>query len=454
MSSLIGPQQSTFIEGRQIIDGIIILNKVMHEAKNNKKPVLIFKADFEKAYDSVNWKFLDNMMSKFGFCPKWRTWIGECISSATVLILVNGSPTEEFQMEKGLRQGDPLASFLFLMIAEALNGLMMKAVEENLFQGVEIGRSGLKLTHLQYADDSIFFCEANEQNVMVLKSILRCFEMIFGLKVNFFKSSLIGLNVEKVNLEAYAEKLNCAIGKVPFKYLGLLIGSNPRRLSTWAPVIDIMKKRLSNWKRDSLSFGGRIILLNYVLSSILMYYFSTLKAPKQVTLLLTKLQRNFLWGGGENSRKTTWVKWETICNRKLEGGLGVKDLQKFNLALLGKWRWRFLLEKEALWKQVLEAKYTIDKSEMWEANKWDRLGSAWWRDLWKIEYAVDGKRGWFKEGVGKKVGEGKETLFWHEIWVGDKQLKEKFNRLFSLSKEKDVCIAYMGEWKNGEWTWN
>ncbi|GKV38790.1 hypothetical protein SLEP1_g46663 [Rubroshorea leprosula] len=103
---------------------------------------------------------------------------------------------------------------------------------------------------------------------------------------------------------------------------------------------------------------------------------------------------------------------------------------------------------------VLEAKYKIDKREMWEANKWDRLGSAWWRDLRKIEYEVDGKRGWFKEGVGKIVGEGKETLFWHEVWAGDMPLKEKFNRLFRLSREKDVCIADMGEWRNGELTWN
>ncbi|GKU93781.1 hypothetical protein SLEP1_g7347 [Rubroshorea leprosula] len=377
-------KKDLYEEGRQITDGIIIPNEVVHEAKSNKKPVLIFKADFEKAYDSVNWKFLDSMMSKFGFRPKWRSWIRECISSATVSILVNGSPTKEFQMEKGLRQGDPLAPFIFLMIVEAPNGLMLKAAEENLFQGVEIDRSSLTLMHLQYADDSIFFCEANEQNVMVLKSILRSFEMISGLKVNFFKSSLVGLNVDKVNLEDYAEKLNCATGKVPFKYLGVLIGSNPRRMSTWAPVIEIMKRRLSNWKRDSLSFGGRMILLNSVLSSILVYYFSTLKAPKQ----------------------------------------------------------------------VLEAKYKIDKREAWEANKWDRLGSAWWGDLWKIEFEVDGKRGWFKEGVGKIVREGKETLFWHEVWAGDMPLKEKFNRLFSLSREKDVCVADMGEWKKGEWTWN
>ncbi|GKV05161.1 hypothetical protein SLEP1_g17203 [Rubroshorea leprosula] len=383
MDSLIGPHQSAFIERRQITDGIIILNEMLHEAKSSKKPVLIFKADFEKAFDSVNWNFLDNMMGKFGFCHKWRLWIRECISSATVLILVNGSPTEEFQMEKGLRQRDHLAPFLFLMIAEALNGLMKKAVNENMFKGIEIGKSGLKLSHLQFADDSIFFSEATDQNVMVLKSVLRCFEMASGLKVNFFKSSLIGLNVEKNEMEIFANKLNCAIGQIPFKYLGVLVGSNPKRLSTWTLMIDTMRRRLSNWKRDTPSFGGRIILLNSVLSSISVYYFSTLKAPKQ----------------------------------------------------------------------ILEVKYGMDRRKVWDGSKWKGSCSTWWRNLWELDSAKGVKEGWFKEGVVKKIGEGKDMLFWHEKWVGDRSLKEKFNRLFNLSSEKDTCIADMGQWNNGEWTW-
>ncbi|GKU93106.1 hypothetical protein SLEP1_g6734 [Rubroshorea leprosula] len=286
MGLLIGLHQSAFIEGRQITDGIIILNEMVDEAKNSKKPILIFKADFEKAYDSVNWNFLNSMMNKLGLCPKWRNWIQECISSATVSILVNGSPTEEFLMEKGLQQGDPLAPFLFLIIAEALNGLILKAVEDNLFKGVEVGKSGLKISHLQFVDDSIFLCEAIDQNVATLKSVLRCFELLSGLKVNFFKSSLIRLNVETNDLDKFAEKLNCVTGQTPFKYLGVLIGTNPKRTSTWTSMVDTMRKRLSNWKRDLLSFDKRIIPLKSVISNIPVYYFSTLKAPKQSRVLL------------------------------------------------------------------------------------------------------------------------------------------------------------------------
>ncbi|GLT87533.1 hypothetical protein SLE2022_056120 [Rubroshorea leprosula] len=331
---------------------------------------------------------------------------------------------------------------------------MKKVVNDNMFQGIEVGKSSLKLSHLQFADDSIFFCEATKQNVMVPKSVLRCFELVSGLKVNFFKSSLIGLNVEKNDMEIFANKLNCAIGQTPFKYLGVLVGSNPKRLSTWTPMIDTMRKRLSNWKRDTLSFGGRIILLNSVFSSIPVYYFSTLKAPKQVILSLTKIQRNFFGAGGsEGSRKMAWVKWENICKRKIEGGLGVRELQKFNIALLGRWRWRLLEEKVALWKQILEVKYRMDRRKAWEGSKWEGSCSTWWRNLWELDSVMGVKEGWFQERVVKKIDEGKDMLFWHEKWVGDKPLKEKFNRLFSLSREKDACIADMGQWNNGEWMW-
>ncbi|GLT46093.1 hypothetical protein SLA2020_198760 [Shorea laevis] len=135
MNSIISCNQTAFIEGRQIADGIVITNEIIQEAKKSRRSTIIFKADFEKAYDSVNWGFLDYMMTRLGFNMQWRKWIMECLSSASVSVLVNGSPTEEYKMKKGLRQGDPLAPFLFLLVVEALNGLIMKAVEEKIFEG-------------------------------------------------------------------------------------------------------------------------------------------------------------------------------------------------------------------------------------------------------------------------------------------------------------------------------
>ncbi|GLT52165.1 hypothetical protein SLA2020_255190 [Shorea laevis] len=450
---VISPNQTAFIGGRQITDGIIITNEIIHEAKQSKKPMLVFKADFEKAYDSVNWELLAEMMNKLGFSTKWRAWIKECLSSATVSVMINGSPTKEFTISKGLRQGDPLAPFLFLMVAEALNGLISKATEEGLFKGVTVGELELNITHLQFADDSIFFCEASAKNVWMIKCILRSFELLSGLKVNFHKSALYGFNVDNGELLAFADSLNCLAGMAPFKYLGVLVGANPRKLSTWKPVIDCLRKKLSSWRCNSLSFGGRITLLNSVLACIPVYYFSSMKAPKQVLNLISLIQRRFLWGGNEEKNKISWVKWERVCRSRREGGLGVKDVGTFNLALLGKWRWRLLQEKGNLCRKVLEAKYKLTLKNEWEGGEWGGRCSPWWRDLWSLDRIFEPRRNWVKEGMLKSVGEGSDTLFWHNIWVGEIPFKEKYNRLFRISLDQEAVIADMGSWNQRKWEW-
>ncbi|GKV30550.1 hypothetical protein SLEP1_g39351 [Rubroshorea leprosula] len=453
MAPIISQNQSAFVGRRHIADGIVIANEVIHEAKKRKRPTLIFKADFEKAYDSVNWNFLDLMMEKLGFCLKWRRWIKECLSTSSVSVLINGSLIEEFSMKKGLRQGDPLAPFLFLLVAEALNGLILKAKEKEMYNGVVVGIEGLEVTHLQFADDSIFFCEASDENIKTIKGILRTFELVSGLKVNFFKSALYGINVKSEEISEWAVSLNCVVGSIPFKYLGIPVGANPRNLSTWTPVVDCLRRKLSNWKCDSLSFGGRIVLLNAVLSSIPVYFFSTMRAPKQVIKLLSSIQRSFLWGGKEGDRKIAWVSWEIVCNSRKNGGLGVKDLDRFNMALLGKWRWRLVVEKEALWNRVVEAKYGFRRRRDWEGREVKTNSSFWWKALWKLDEERGSNEGWVYKGVVKTVGEGNDTLFWHEKWCGDVPFREKFNRLFRLAEDKDALVKNMGEWRNGEWIW-
>ncbi|GKV46638.1 hypothetical protein SLEP1_g53612 [Rubroshorea leprosula] len=156
MPEIIGEAQSAFVGGRQLVDSVLVLNEVVDEVRIRKKSAFLFKADFQKAYDCVSWSFLDGMMDGFGFGAKWRGWIMECLSTARVSVLVNGSPTEEFDVEKGLRQGDPLSPFLFLMVVEGLNGLVKKAENEGLLHGIEVGKKGLVVSLLQFADDTVF----------------------------------------------------------------------------------------------------------------------------------------------------------------------------------------------------------------------------------------------------------------------------------------------------------
>jgi len=156
VGSVVFESQSAFIKGKQILDGILIANEVVDEAKRLNKELLVFKVDFEKTYDSVDLRYLDAVMSKMNFPKIWRKWILECVGSATASVLVNGCPTDEFPIAQGLRQGDPLSPFLFLLAAEGFNVIMNEAVGAHLFNGYIIGhRDEVSITHLQFADDTI-----------------------------------------------------------------------------------------------------------------------------------------------------------------------------------------------------------------------------------------------------------------------------------------------------------
>lgn len=189
-------------------------------------------------------------------------------------VLMNGCPTEEIQIRRGLKQGDPLAPFLFLLVVEGLSGLIRQASDVGLYRGFGVRRSGLVVCHLQYADDTLLIGEPSVQNLWTMKVILRSFELASGLKVNFSKSSILGVNVSPLFLSLAEGFLHCKIGAVTFKYLGLPVGANPRRLATWDPLVVALRGRIRSWKNRFISFGGQIVLLNSVLNSIPIFFLS------------------------------------------------------------------------------------------------------------------------------------------------------------------------------------
>ncbi|GLT40913.1 hypothetical protein SLA2020_150100 [Shorea laevis] len=299
LDGIIGGSQMAFIKGRQMIDSIVIANETIDEAKRNKKASFLFKIDFEKAYDKVCWEFLEYMMSRMGFEPKWRRWINECLRTAEASVLLNGSTTRQVKISRGLRQGDPLSPYLFLLVTEGLNGIISSAINHGHFDGIDVGSRGMKVSHLQFADDSIIFGKAVEDNIWAAKSIMRIFELVSGLKINFGKSQLVGINVSEEWMSKMAHILNCKQGKLPCRYLGVPIGGSVKKISLWKPLIESFEKKLRNWKSRLLSLGGRITLLNAVLSSLPVYTMSVHLLPKGVILSLDKIRRRFLWGGRE-----------------------------------------------------------------------------------------------------------------------------------------------------------
>ena len=157
IAQLVDESQSAFVMNRQILDGVLIANESIRWFKKKKIPGTLIKLDFQKAYDSVKWSFLEMVMVKLGFRRKWIRWIMECVTTASMSILLNGTPLEPFKMEKGLRQGYPLSPYLFILVSEILVLFLKKANDISLIDDIPIGKHRVRLQQLQFADDTLIF---------------------------------------------------------------------------------------------------------------------------------------------------------------------------------------------------------------------------------------------------------------------------------------------------------
>ncbi|GJX36489.1 cysteine-rich receptor-like protein kinase [Tanacetum coccineum] len=236
---VIGPNQSEFIVGRQILDEILIANEVIRMASIENLKLLQFKVDFEKAFDSVNWNFLLDIIRQMGFSLKWITWISSCLSSASISILINGSPSKEFKLEIG----------------------------------------------------------------------------------NITKSRLLGVGVPCNKVELMTSSLGCTHDSLPFTYLGLPVGKKMCGCDVWNSIIS--------------------------------------RRPNVINIL-EAIRCRFFWGFKDSQRGISWFKWNTILLDRDKGGLGFGSLLAKNLGLLGKWKWRFLIENNSLWREVINEFYGND----------------------------------------------------------------------------------------------
>jgi len=286
IGSVVSDTKSAFVKGCQILDGILVANEVVDEARKCKKELLLFKVDFEKAYSSIDWGYLQAMIARMGFPNLWRKWNKECVGTTSASVLVNGSPTDEFLFERGLRQDDPLSPFLFLLAVEGFNVLMESLSANHYFTSYKLGVCDLVVvSRLQFANDTLILGDKSWVNIRVMCSSLLFFEAMSGLKVNFFKSQFVGVNVSASWLAEAVVVLNCKVDSLPFVYLGMPMGGSTRRLIFWELLLNCIKSRLSLWNSKYLSFGGRLVLLKYVLSSLHVYALSFSKAPSIESIL-------------------------------------------------------------------------------------------------------------------------------------------------------------------------
>ncbi|PNY10571.1 cysteine-rich receptor-like protein kinase [Trifolium pratense] len=250
LDRIISSNQTAFLPGRQLVDGVLVVNELIDWARKRKDKCLMLKVDIEKPYDSVS-------------CEQ--------------------KPNKRLQSGQGTSARRLFSSISISYWGRRLTGLVQKAVNLGLFKSYKIN-DGIEFNILQYADDTILIGEGTWENLWSFKTILRSIELVLGLKVNLFESKLYGWNLEEKFLEAASNFLYCNVDRAPFHFLGLPVGANPWRSETWKPVINEFKKKPATWKGRNLSIGGRVVLINSVLSSLPVFVFSFFKAPKKVQI--------------------------------------------------------------------------------------------------------------------------------------------------------------------------
>ncbi|XP_042972999.1 uncharacterized protein LOC122304801 [Carya illinoinensis] len=412
LSAVISSNQSAFIPERLITDNIVAAYEVLHSMRTRQKDKMgsmALKLDISKAYDRVEWKFLQGIMQKLGFGDRWIQLIMDCVSTVSYAVLTNGRPVEIIKPTRGLRQGDSLSPYLFLLCAEGLSAMLNQAERRKELKGVAVARGGTRVTHLLFADDCIIFGRASWIEWRRIRSILEIYELALGQSLNKQKTTVFfspnaKANVKKGILKELGARLilNCE------KYLGLPVMVGRSRYNSFRCIKDRVWQRVNNWKNKLLSPAGKEVLLKAVIQAIPNYYMNVFRLPKKLCTEIAVVMARFWWGYKANDKRIQCKSWPAMGVSKAEGGLGFRELESFNSALLAKQCWRLLSNPRSLAAKVLKDKY-YRNSDLLQAKLGYRP-SLIWKSLWS-------SMGLLKEGLVWRVATGHSIKIWEDKWI-------------------------------------
>ncbi|KAJ8763443.1 hypothetical protein K2173_002326 [Erythroxylum novogranatense] len=383
LPTIISLNQSAFVPGRLITDNFIVASETLHGLKQRSRGnsgSCALKIDIAKAYDRVSWDYLLAMLTALGFSAVWIKWMRICISNISYMISVNGTEVGPIISSRGLRQGDPLSPYLFLIVAEGLSLLLKDGERRGVIHGCRARLGCLRISHLFFADHSLLFFNGTVSEATQVKHILGIYEAASGQSINYGKSGIlfslcIALDVK----QAISTLLGVHLPLGQSHYLGLpsLLGRSKKQIFSF--LKDRIWKRINNWNNRFLSWAGREILIKAIIQAIPTYCMN-------VFLILA----------------TTCFELQSM------GGMGFRDLRCFNTALLGKQGWRLIVDTTTLSYQVLKAKY-FPRGDFLTA----RLGTNYsfvWRSVLFAQRVL-------LRGVRWRVRDGQHILVNRDPWI-------------------------------------
>ncbi|KAL9840753.1 putative RNA-directed DNA polymerase [Arabidopsis thaliana] len=332
-----------------------------------------------------------------------------CITTVQYKVLINGQPKGLIIPERGLRQGDPLSPYLFILCTEVLIANIRKAERQNLITGIKVATPSPAVSHLLFADDSLFFCKANKEQCGIILEILKQYESVSGQQINFSKSSIqFGHKVEdsiKADIKLILGIHN--LGGMG-SYLGLPESLGGSKTKVFSFVRDRLQSRINGWSAKFLSKGGKEVMIKSVAAALPTYVMSCFRLPKAITSKLTSAVAKFWWSSNGDSRGMHWMAWDKLCSSKSDGGLGFRNVDDFNSALLAKQLWRLITAPDSLFAKVFKGRY-FRKSNPLDSIK-SYSPSYGWRSMISARSLV-------YKGLIKRVGSGASISVWNDPWI-------------------------------------
>ena len=341
LPAVIHPCQAGYIKGRYIGECIRTISDIMTFTKKKNVPGAAVFLDFEKAFDSIEWNYLQKCLEVFNFGPQLRQWVRVFYNNISSCVLNNGFASEHFSLFRGVRQGCPLSGALFVLGIEILGNAIRRSTN---IRGIDITpRNKVKLA--QYADDTTVFVK-DDQSIYNLFNLLNNFERVSGLRINQSKSELLWLGSSRHRKDKI---LNLKLSDEPIYALGIYFSYNEEVATkkNFYDKLGALNKILNIWSARDISTYGRINIVKTLALSKLTFVCSVLETPENFTEEVNKITSNFIW-----KQKPPKIKNSTLVKCKEEGGLNMTDFTVFDRALKLCWVKRLYSDDDAPWKFI------------------------------------------------------------------------------------------------------
>jgi hypothetical protein len=242
---LISPKQFGYVEGHQILDSIILAHEVIHSLRSTKTQGMLLKLHLSKSFDKINWGYLQSTLLAFDFDLSWVSWIVNLTSSVLFSILVNGVPSKPFSPSRGIRQGDPLSPFVFILMAEGLNSMLKVAIKDHSLSGLSPHDISPPISYSQFIDDLLLMGISTAKEALCFRSITDLFCEVSGTEVNLTKSQVFFFNMPLVIQNHLTHLLGFTHSVLPSVYLGIPLIDNSLRNASWNSLLSSFRNILS-----------------------------------------------------------------------------------------------------------------------------------------------------------------------------------------------------------------